>query len=439
MRAIIFIRKIQKNMQQIEQKHILELFKKYLVEGIVNISHTHSKDMEYNPLYNELSYDSSENISTSLTIIKNSRKSVYAIDGFSYEKLENAFGELLQIIDFAEQDSDIQVAQITDSVEKDFSNPDLEKIWFEYFKECFETVKNYPYNEMVKIEGFSMGLQSSTHYFFNSFWSQKIQKDNVVYASLVLFGDNWEKSEADWKSFSSKNILEITHKDIAEVEKIILDKLSSTDSTLPSQKYDIILDREVVIGFLDIIISNMSAEWMREGLSMFSKNKIWDQLFSPLFTLVNDPDLAWYTGTMLFDKEWVTAKKTVLFQEWKLTSKFYDYKNALKEGIENLGNSRVSNIDLQVTPTQNFGVGCRYLFTNLMAFHTVDNNTWKFSLAWEWYLLNEKWEKIQYVKNISLTWDIMNLFSSISGVGDDFKTDGNFRVPSLSFSGQMLV
>jgi hypothetical protein len=36
-----------------------------------------------------------------------------------------------------------------------------------------------------------------------------------------------------------------------------------------------------------------------------------------------------------------------------------------------------------VTPTQNFGVGCRYLFTNLMAFHTVDNNTGKFSLAGE--------------------------------------------------------
>jgi hypothetical protein len=108
--------------------------------------------MEYNPLYNELSYDSSENISTTLTLIKNNRKSVYSIDGFSLEKLENAFGELLQIIDFAEQDSDIQVANITDSVEKDFSNPEIESIGFEYFEKQFEVVKNYKYDPKVKIE-----------------------------------------------------------------------------------------------------------------------------------------------------------------------------------------------------------------------------------------------------------------------------------------------
>lgn len=426
-------------MIQIQNEKIQELFTKFWVDWIVNISESHSKDMEYNPLYNELSYDSSENISTTLTLIKNNRKSVYSIDGFSLEKLENAFGELLQIIDFAEQDSDIQVANIIDSIKKDFSNPEIENIGFEYFEKQFETVKNYNYDSKVKIEWFSMGLQSSTHYFINSLWSYKSQKDNVMYASIVLFWEEWDKSEADRKSLSSKNILEITNENIAELEQTILDKLSAKQTTLASQKYDVILDREVVIGFIDIILDNMWAESMREWLSMFSKNKIWDQIFSPLFTLINDPELAWYTGTMLFDKEWVTAKKTVLFEKWKLNAKFYDYKNALKEWIENLGNSRVSNIDLQVTPTQNFWAWCQYLFTNLMAFHTVDNNTGKFSLAWEWYLLNEKWEKTQYVKNISLTGDIMNLFSSISWVGDDFKTDGNFRVPSLSFSGQMVV
>jgi hypothetical protein len=115
-------------MLEIQNEKIQELFKKYCVDGIVNISHSTSKDMEYNPLYEELSYDSSENISTTLTMIKENKKSVYSIDGFSLEKLENAFQELLQIIDFAEQDNDIQVAQITDSVEKDFSNPDLENI-----------------------------------------------------------------------------------------------------------------------------------------------------------------------------------------------------------------------------------------------------------------------------------------------------------------------
>jgi hypothetical protein len=37
-------------------------------------------------------------------------------------------------------------------VEKDFSNPEIENIGFEYFEKQFETVKNYNYDPKVKIE-----------------------------------------------------------------------------------------------------------------------------------------------------------------------------------------------------------------------------------------------------------------------------------------------
>ena len=74
-----------------------------------------------------------------------------------------------------------------------------------------------------------------------------------------------------------------------------------------------------------------------------------------------------------------------------------------------------------------------------MAFHTVDEATGKFSLNWEWYLLDENGEKVDYIKNISLSWDILNLFSSIKSIWDDFKENGNFKVPSISFSGQRVI
>ena len=124
---------------------------------------------------------------------------------------------------------------------------------------------------------------------------------------------------------------------------------------------------------------------------MFSKNKLWDKIFSGKFTIINNPELKNYTWTMLFDKEWITAKKTILFEKWVFVSKFYDYKNALKEWLENLWNSTVSNIELVWKTDKNYLVWSKILFTNLMAFHTVDSSTWKFSLNGEWYLL-ENWE-----------------------------------------------
>ena len=40
---------------------------------------------------------------------------------------------------------------------------------------------------------------------------------------------------------------------------------------------------------------------------------------------------------------------------------------------------------------------------------------------------------------MSLSGDIISLFSSMKAIGDDFKEDGNFRVPSISFKNQKVI
>ena len=379
-----------------DSNKIIELFKKYDVEGFVNINHSFSKDLEYSPLHDEISLDSSENISTSVTMIKNHKKSSFGIDGYSLDKIESALQDMLKIIDFAQYDADINLPQITDSVEKDFSNLSLDDITFDDLSSLFQTFKNYHFEPNITIEWFSAGVSSAIHMYINSLWSVKIQKDNGSFYFMELFWENWEKRETHYKYTSTKNKPKIELDDIKKLQDELLAKISDWAVKLPSGNYDIALDREVVIDFLDIIIGNMWAESMREGISLFSKNKLWDQIFDEKLTLVNNPDLKNYTGTMLFDKEWVTAKKTVLFEKWVFTSKFYDYKNALKEWIENLGNSTVSNIELIWETDKNYANGCEILFTNLMAFHTVDASTGKFSLNGQWYLL-ENWQKKDYI------------------------------------------
>lgn len=421
-----------------DRQNIINLFEKYSIEWFVNINVSQSKDLEYSPLHDEISLDSSENINTSVTIIKNHKKSVFGIDGYSLEKIESSIKDMIQIIDFAQYDEDIFLPQITDSIEKDFSNPELENITFLDLEKQFSIFRNYYFKENISIESFSLWVNQSIHYYINSLWSIKIQKDNGSFYYMEIFGENGEKRETHYKYASIKNKPNIKIKDIEKLENELLFKISDSNAKIESWIYDITLEKDVVIDFLDLIIWNLWAESIREWVSLFSKNKLWDKIFGNNFTLINNPELQNYTGTMLFDKEWVTAKKTILFDKWIFMSKFYDYKNAVKEWIEKLGNSTVSNIELIWKSDKNYLIWSKILFTNLMAFHTVDASTGKFSLNGEWYIL-ENGEKKDYIKNISLSWDIINLFSNIKAIWDDFKEDWNFKVPSISFTWQKII
>jgi hypothetical protein len=62
----------------------------------------------------------------------------------------------LSVIDFAEQDKDIVLPNISDNVEKDFSFKELEKVDFKYLENEFLKFKNYKFDEKVKIETFSI-------------------------------------------------------------------------------------------------------------------------------------------------------------------------------------------------------------------------------------------------------------------------------------------
>ena len=421
-----------------DSQKIQALFWKYTIDGCVNIYMSSSKDLEYSPLHDEISLDSSENIHTDLTVIKNHKKAVFWIDGYSLEKIEKAIQDTMEFIEFAEFDEDIILPQITDSQEKDFSTFDSKDISFQDLKNEFLKCKNFPFEKNISIEAFSIWVSNTIHYYINSLWSVKIQKDNGAFYYLEIFGENNEKRETHYKYTSTKEKPMIEVKMIQQLQQELLFKISDSQTIFHPWVYDITLDRDVVIDFLDVILWNLWAESMREWVSLFSKNKLWDKIFSTNFTLINNPDLKNYTGNLVFDKEWITAKKTILFDKWVLNSKFYDYKNALKEWLQYLWNSSISNIEFEGAMRSDYLFGSKILFTNLMAFHTVDAITGKFSLQGEWYIL-ENGEKKDYIKNINLSGDIIHLFSHIKCLWDDYKTDGNFRVPSISFQDQKIV
>ena len=423
---------------QIQKDEIIELFKKNWVEGYINITTSNSKSLEYTPLHDEVSLDSSLNITTNITIIQNHKKASFSIDGYSFLKLKNAFLELKNIVDFSEYDEDIVQILIKDEDFCDFSNKKIDDIWFDYMQKEFEKFKNYNFKEWIKIEWFEIDVISTTHTHINSLWAYKTQSDNESSVTYVLFWEYENNREDDYEQIEKKDIPKVILSDIEKLETRLLNKIQPSSNTIKSWFYNITLDRDVVIDFLQLLIWWLSAESMREGTSMLSKYSIWDKIISDKITIINNPFLEWYTWNILFDKEWITQKKTTLFEKWVLKSKFYDYKNARKEGLENLWNSKITNIEIIWETSPKFLDETKILITNLMAYHTVDSSTWKFSLNGEWYLI-ENWEKKWFIKNISLSWSVIWLFENIIAIWDDFKDTWNYKVPSITFENQEII
>jgi predicted Zn-dependent protease len=88
-------------------------------------------------------------------------------------------------------------------------------------------------------------------------------------------------------------------------------------------------------------------------------------------------------------------------------------KNSRKLSLPSVGNSSISNLVFETkaeasNPLQN----ATFLFTNLMAFHTVDTMTGKFALEGEGFEIIDG-KKTGFVKNVALSSSVRELFNNI--------------------------
>ncbi len=152
----------------INHKEIIKLFKDSNLEWFVNIYNTKSKDLTYSPLYDEESFDSADNLSTSLVVIKNWKKAIFKLDWFDFESLKKAMLELSSIIDYSTFDKDIVMPEIFDEAVCDFSNLEVKNIWFEFLQNEFLKIKNFNFQKEISIESFSIWTKFSTQTYINS-------------------------------------------------------------------------------------------------------------------------------------------------------------------------------------------------------------------------------------------------------------------------------
>jgi len=428
----------------IDKQKIQKLFKKYNIEWFVNIIINKTKKLEYGAFLDELWVSENIWITTKMTIFKDNRKSSLSMDWFNLEKLEELLKKSLRFIDYSEVDENNVMPQITDSAEKDFRNLEINNLDFDYFTTQFENLKKYNFNSQVRFEDFSFATNEVEHYYINSLWSYKLQKDNSNNVMVNLVWQNWEVQDEEYLYRVSKDILSLDDEIIKEYEDILLDKINPKTDLIKSWEYTVTLDRDVVENFISLLLGSFNAEAIRENISLLSQYNLWERIFSDKISLISTPKLENSIWNSLFDAEWVTLKENILISSWVYNSKFYNYKNALIEGWSNAENndklwlSTACDIVIEAEKTPDFLEKSKFLFTNLMAFHTVDSNTWKFALAWEWYFI-EDGKKVAYLKNISLAGNIKDVFSNIEAIWNDDDKYSNIHACSITINNAQII
>lgn len=423
----------------ITAEKVQDLFSKYDVEGFLNIVNKKTLELSYDDFMKEIAFEEDNTTSMTVTILKENRRANLSLDWFDIVKIENAISEGLNLIEISEQDSDIVMPDISDKASKDFTNPEISKVTSDFLRSEFKKVSEYKWADWIRIEDFGAGYSESEHFYINSKGAYKCQKSNKYYYMLSLVWENWYVKDSERVSKSFKELKSLSFDDIKEIENRLLDKISPKESSLSEWSYIVTLDRDVAADFLEFVISSLNAEGIREWVWLFAGKNIWDKILSENVNIINDSDLENWIWNRAFDSEGITASRFELIKDGVLTSKICDYKNSKKEWGKFLWNSGAFNIVFDAWETsKDFLKDSKFLFTNLMAFHSVDTNTWNFSLNWEGYEIVD-WVKWNYVKNIALSWNVKDIFEKIIVMWDDIDESSRYRIGSLTISEWYII
>ena len=155
-----------------------------------------------------------------------------------------------------------------------------------------------------------------------------------------------------------------------------------------------------------------SAESIRQKTTFLETSDIGGKILPEGFSitsLARMPDSAY---GRVFDGEGITTEDLSVVENGVLKNVFCDSKNAAKFQIPATGNPFPSNLSFEAPVRPESLREAKFLFTNLMAFHTVDSISGKFALEGEGFEL-QNGKRAGYVKNVALSGNVKTLFSGL--------------------------
>lgn len=213
-----------------------------------------------------------------------------------------------------------------------------------------------------------------------------------------------------------------------------------------SVKTQVILDNSVAAEFLGIFASLLSSEYVQKGKSLLAK-RLNQEVVSPLISIVDDGCMENRLGSRPFDDEGVPTFEKYFIKDGILRGYMYNVYTARKDGVMSTGNAvkagfsalpavGPSNLYIAV-PKVSVKPGDLYTLidkglyiTEAMGIHTANPVSGEFSIGVSGLWIESGAVK-HPVKEAIISGNILDFFSKVEAVGDDFRFYGNMASPSL--------
>ncbi len=212
----------------------------------------------------------------------------------------------------------------------------------------------------------------------------------------------------------------------------------------PTMRCPALLDNYVATEILEVLASSFLAENAQKGKSLLAGRE-GEQLFAPALRIRDDGTLPGGMATAPFDGEGVPRRNTVLAEGGILRGFLYDGYCARKAGRASTGNASRSGVKAPPRMGMNnffiengrdsretllAGISRGILVTEVMGMHTANSISGDFSVGAAGFLV-ENGVATSPVKGIAIAGNILDIFRSVEGVGDDLRFFGAVGSPSL--------
>lgn len=263
----------------------------------------------------------------------------------------------------------------------------------------------------------------------------------IVYAAVDI--KDGEETES---AYVSDVIADFSTFDSAIFEEELLRRARSKlgSDTVPSGKYDIIFDREMIPTLLGPLIDQLSAFDVQQKLSMFCGKK-GEQVLSKKLTVYENPFVKGPYASS-YDSEGIPTQKKELFTNGVLNTYLYDLETAKKDGVESTGNASKSSGNIR--PGHDFievkkgrlsfdelcgKIENGIYITDLSGAHAgLNAQSGDYSLQAEGFLI-EDGKITKPVSLFTVAGNLLKDFNKIIAVGNDSKTlPSGFSTPSIA-------
>jgi len=199
--------------------------------------------------------------------------------------------------------------------------------------------------------------------------------------------------------------------------------------------YTMILESPIAGNMLQPILNVLGGQALQQKAS-FLRDKLNQQVASPLMQLVDDPLIPGTRGASLFDYDGVATQRRTIFEGGILRTYFIDTPYSKKLGMEPTTQG-AHHLIMQAGDKDLKGlmheVGEGILVTDFNG-GNCDPSTGNFSYGIEGYLIHEG-QIVQPLSGMNITGNMLNVWQNLSAVGNDADPWETDIIPSLVFDG----